>query len=1109
MSALPLNLEELARSIPARYLERGESYVEQGRVRDFRRSESNRLQAHVQGSRPHPYVVDVRLVPGKAGTQVYGLCSCPMHLNCKHVAAVLLHALRNGSVTEFARAVPPRHAGPAGASRAAVGAEQRLPFELKLWLDRTQRATDADLKREQYAPDVAQRLLYTLRLQSPPRAPQVQLVLARRRKTGGYGSASPWSNARTALQRPPSFVLREDQRILRWLLVEAPGPHPHSFLLTGESAPHILRAMLATGRCHLAEHDIPLREGQPRAGRLHWQLLGDGQQQIACDTDPPSHGLLPMAPPWYVDVERMECGPVETGLEPALAEAVAAAPAVAPEHAAEIRDALTKGFAGAKLPLPALLRETRVQGEPPVPSLRLMSLQAFGRAYRPLGHFLDLAVLSFDYSGMRVPQQGPRTIRAFHDGSLLRIEREIRTEQRFRDTLASLGLVELSEVTDDYPRQHGRDYTLRDPSAWPEFMLRALPRLREQGWLVELDESFRFKVVHDARWFAEVQESGRDWFDLSLGVDVHGQRIDMLPVLVAALRSHPDLFDARDRAPTADSGPLYVRLEDNGLLPLPLARLRPMLSILHELLDAQVAHKVHLRRLDALRLADLERETNLEWTGGTELRAFGKRLAAFTGIQAVASPHGLRAELRPYQREGLAWLQFLREYDLGGILADDMGLGKTVQALAHILVEKEAGRLDRPALVVAPTSVVPNWKAEAARFAPGLRVHVSHGVKRKERFDQFAQFDLVLTTYALLARDRESLAEQQFHLIVLDEAQQIKNARTQAARVVGQLHARHRLCLTGTPLENHLGELWSLFQFVLPGFLGDADSFRRLYRTPVEKRGDEMRRASLARRIRPFLLRRTKEQVAADLPAKTEIVRSVELAGAQRDLYETVRVSMHERVRAEIAARGLAQSQIVVLDALLKLRQICCDPRLLKLDAARKVTESAKLEALLDMLQQLLREGRRVLLFSQFTSMLELIEQELKQLGIGYVKLTGETRDRSKPVHSFQSGKVPLFLISLKAGGTGLNLTAADTVIHYDPWWNPAVERQATDRAHRIGQDKPVFVYKLIASGSVEEKIAQLQESKAALAAGVLGEGGVAGAALTSEDIAALFEPMR
>ncbi len=288
----------------------------------------------------------------------------------------------------------------------------------------------------------------------------------------------------------------------------------------------------------------------------------------------------------------------------------------------------------------------------------------------------------------------------------------------------------------------------------------------------------------------------------------------------------------------------------------------------------------------------------------------------------------------------------------------------------------------------------------------------------------------------------------------------------------------------------------------MPGLLGDATTFRRAYRTPIEKHGDNARRENLVRRIRPFILRRTKDQVAPELPPKSEILRPVELAGPQRELYETVRASVHERVRAEIAARGIAQSHIVVLDALLKLRQICCDPRLLKVDAARHVKESAKLQLLTEMLQELLPEGRRVLIFSQFTSMLDLIEPELAKLGIAHVKLTGQTRDRERPVKAFQSGKVPLFLISLKAGGTGLNLTAADTVIHYD-------ENQASGRAHRIGQDKPVFVYKLIVSGSVEEKIASLQASKAALARGVLENDAGASLPLTSADIQALFEPLR
>ena len=434
-----------------------------------------------------------------------------------------------------------------------------------------------------------------------------------------------------------------------------------------------------------------------------------------------------------------------------------------------------------------------------------------------------------------------------------------------------------------------------------------------------------------------------------------------------------------------------------------------------------------------------------------------------------------------------------------------MGLGKTAQALAHLLMEKESGRLDRPALIVLPTSLIFNWKNEAARFAPSLSILSLHGIERKSRFVEIPQHDLVMTTYPLLWRDSHELTQYRYHLLILDEAQTVKNSRSQGAEVVRKIDARHRLCLTGTPLENHLGELWSQFDFLLPGFLGNSNTFAKYWRMPIEKQGDAQRRNLLAQRIRPFILRRKKEEVARELPPKTVIVRKIELAGSQRDLYETVRAAMDAMVREEVASKGFGRSQIVILDALLKLRQICCDPRLVKAASAQRVRERAKLDLLMTMLPELVDEGRRILLFSQFTSMLSLIETELKFAGLDYVILKGDTSDRESPVRRFQAGEGPIFLISLKAG---LNLTAADTVIHYDPWWNPAVENQATDRAHRLGQDKPVFVYKLIIAGSIEEKILALQERKADLAAGILSEDRTIDLKFGEEDIAALFAPL-
>jgi SNF2 family DNA or RNA helicase len=345
--------------------------------------------------------------------------------------------------------------------------------------------------------------------------------------------------------------------------------------------------------------------------------------------------------------------------------------------------------------------------------------------------------------------------------------------------------------------------------------------------------------------------------------------------------------------------------------------------------------------------------------------------------------------------------------------------------------------------------------------------------------------------------------------VVLDEAQIIKSPDAKVTRAVCRLDTRHRLCLSGTPIENNLQELWSEFAVLMPGLLGDRKTFAKRFRNPIEKANDPVRRGQLIRRIRPFLMRRTKSEVATDLPPRHTILRRIDLAPEQRELYETIRGMLHEQVREQIATLSAAQSRIVVLDALLKLRQVCCDPRLVKLESARKVATSSKLDGLMEMMTEMFREGRRILLFSQFTSMLDLIKLRLAEAKIGYVELRGDTRDRAEPVRAFEAGEVPLFLISLKAGGRGLNLTSADTVIHYDPWWNPAAEDQASDRAHRIGQTKSVFVYKLIAADTVEDRIVELQRRKSELANIALGgeddeDLKIAGA-IDQDDLAFLF----
>jgi SNF2 family DNA or RNA helicase len=414
-----------------------------------------------------------------------------------------------------------------------------------------------------------------------------------------------------------------------------------------------------------------------------------------------------------------------------------------------------------------------------------------------------------------------------------------------------------------------------------------------------------------------------------------------------------------------------------------------------------------------------------------------------------------------------------------------------------------------PCLIIAPTSLMSNWRREAQRFTPDLTVLTLQGTERKQHFDKINHYDLILTTYPLLSRDEETLVKHDYYYLILDEAQVIKNPLAKAAQIVRQLTSMHRLCLTGTPMENHLGELWAQFDFLMPGFLGDSATFKRLYRTPIEIHGSTQQKSRLSRRVAPFMLRRTKQEVAKELPLKTEIIRTVPLYPKQAALYESIRLTMEKKVRDAIAEKGLSRSHITILDALLKLRQTCCDPRTLPLSEAQKIKESAKLDLLMDLLPEQLEEGRRILVFSQFTRMIALIEEKLKSQKIGYSKLTGQTRHRDEAIELFKSGAVNVFLISLKAGGVGLNLTEADTVIIYDPWWNPAVESQAADRAHRIGQDKPVFVYKLITENTVEEKILAMQDRKRLLAESIYQSGGKEESfKLTADDLTALFEPL-
>lgn len=688
--------------------------------------------------------------------------------------------------------------------------------------------------------------------------------------------------------------------------------------------------------------------------------------------------------------------------------------------------------------------------------------------------------------------------------------RNLRSERLLLTDLSALGFKSFSEAL---PGAKAPESTLGFMAVagdqtlfWSQFLKDQVPKLRESGWRVEVPEDIGFQI-HEAdedAWFTDLSgdQGGREWFSLDLGVEIEGRRISMVPLLVDCIDQG---LNAAILEKNLDQRFLLSLGGDAGdVLSVPAHRLVVLLRFFDELLATRPVRKDGKLQLDKLRAAQLATLDGMPIRAPAELTALSQQLGSFREIGLIDPPASLKASLRDYQREGASWMQFLREFGLHGILADDMGLGKTLQTLTHILIEKESGRMKHPCLIVAPTSVLRNWINESIKFTPSLSLLLMHGQSRKSDFKHLKQYDLVVTSFPLLVRDADVMQAQEWHIVALDEAQNIKNPKSLAAQTCSGLKAKHRLCLTGTPMENHLGELWSLFNFLMPGLLSDADTFRQHYRNPIERDADAERQKQLSTRIQPLLLRRTKDAVAKELPPKTEILHSIELGQAQTDLYETIRAAMDKRVREAIAVNGLDRSQIVVLDALLKLRQVCCNPQLLKQETAQGV-DSAKTAYLMDeMLPELIEEGRRILIFSQFTEMLAIIEARLKKDGTRYVKLTGSTKDRETPIQEFQAGKVPVFLISLKAGGAGINLTTADTVIHYDPWWNPAAEAQASDRAHRIGQKNPVFVHKLICENTIEERILKMQQKKAALVEGLL-SGRADKLQLTQADIQALF----
>lgn len=660
--------------------------------------------------------------------------------------------------------------------------------------------------------------------------------------------------------------------------------------------------------------------------------------------------------------------------------------------------------------------------------------------------------------------------------TLVRVHRQPEVEeQRWHDIGTGFGL------------KRGSDpdlFALRAKTDPLDFLLHQVPRLAEAGFEIYGEDTLKTaKINRNRPTISFSVSSGIDWFDVQAVVNFGDTEVSLKEVRKAVKK--------REK---------YVKLADGSIGAIPeewMERYKHLFGMTEETDEGLRLGQGQITLLDQL-LAEGDRIQ-----ADPEFERRRQRLRSFSKITPHPLPEGLAGEPRPYQKAGYDWLHFLHEYEFGGCLADDMGLGKTLTTLAFLQSLKETGHAKAATLIVLPRSLIFNWEREAAKWTPELTLLNHAHTSRAKDLAEFDKYDLVLTTYGIMLRDITILRQHRFHYVILDEAQAIKNPVSQTGKAARLLQADHRLTLTGTPVENSTLELWSQFAFLNPGLLGNLEYFRTEFATTIEKHQDEASAAFLRKMVHPFILRRTKDQVAKDLPPRTERILYAEMEPAQRKLYDKKRDYYRAQVLGLIEEEGINDARMKILEGLLRLRQISNHPRLAE---AESKSSSGKFEMLLETLDTLRAEGHKALVFSQFVGMLKIVREALDARKIPYAYLDGSTKDREARVDAFQNDpNIPFFLISLKAGGVGLNLTAADYVIHIDPWWNPAVEMQATDRTHRIGQDKPVFVYKLIARDTVEEKILQLQDRKRELVNQLIATEGSFFKSLTRQDVEMLF----
>lgn len=1033
---------------------RGERYFKQRRVSSLRITrlhDGNVINAIVQGSRP--YEVNA-IVDCDAVGKIESSCSCPMGSRCKHVVAMLLAYLPHQK-QQNNNTLP------------------KLKSEIDRWLEGFDELTKPKTQPNNTPEHYQGSYFLTYRLFSANHLDDLLFYKSKYLKNGTLSQGTKLDSYKAVDDYYYRDIKDEnDYNILSMLHKEYKNQYysyssNHVKFQKSQFWYDVLKRIIATNRAYYDTQKEPLvwREKvfEPQIEFKKYK----GLYSLKSNVHTKKHKLIPTQPALLLDKHNNTIQ--EFGMDTALYNKLLSLPKIKLDDISKVYGSIAKVAPTVQTP-----KEIETKRIDTLPQIHLTLLY---EKINMLTEYHQMR-LYFSYEGYELDYYPQHPIHSRFEGSRqIEIVRHLESENAARERLSSFGFELERQGEQLYAKALGSKQT--SLAIWKTFLHTHIPTLQAQGWVIEFDKNFGMKFESNAQVVVESEESN-DWFSLGFNLEFNGTTQPIAPLIGSII----DEFDDLTKLPKH----ITIDVDNHHYVQVPSEQIAPIIQTILELYNKEGKEgNFELNPFDAHLIENLDE--SVIWKGSKEILALSKKLKDFKGIEHQAPPKALNATLRDYQQEGLDWLGFLHAFNFGGILADDMGLGKTIQTLAHLSRLKENGELDKPSLVVVPTSLIANWRNECAKFTPNLSLLSLHGIGRMERFEEIENHDIVLSTYALIPRDEERLKEYHFEYIILDEAQKIKNPKAKMTVAIKKLKCNYRLALSGTPIENHLGELWSIFSFAMPGFLDTYSLFKQFYQNPIEKDKNITRQTQLNRRLKPFILRRTKERVAHELPAKSEIIKYTQFESKQSKLYETIRVTMEQRVKDAISQKGLASSHITILDALLKLRQVCCDPSLLKVDEAKKLKESAKLTLFLDLIDELLEEGRKILVFSQFTSMLSILESEIKKRKIKYTKLTGATRKREEAIEEFTSGKADIFLISLKAGGVGLNLTQADTVIHYDPWWNPAVENQATDRAYRIGQDKKVFVYKLIVENTIEQKILELQKQKEALQQGIYEEG--------------------